>query len=453
MVAAILVGAALLGWPALLNGYPILFSDTGAFLAQTELRAFVWDKPYVYGPFLLLFHGHFSLWGPLLAVLLGLSHLLWLVQRGVRGVATARWHIALCAGLAGLTSAPWVASLLMPDIFAPAVILCLYLLAFATLSRWETVWLTALATLGVAVHLSHLPLAAALVGLTVLLTWRMGPVLRAGLPLVLALALALGLNWVGHGRLAISPFGSVFALARLVADGPAARVIEAECPAAGWHMCRWAGRLPVDSDEFLWEPDGPVWAERLDGAQPGGPISLAPEAGAIVSRTLRAYPAEVARLALGNAWRQLFLTRVGDVLGREEMGDALRERVQSVFGAAEAARLEAGLQWQDRLRGWATALTWQHPWVIVPAALGTLIVWWRALRAGDLARLRLVLFVLVGLTANAVATGALSKPHHRYQARVIWLLPLAAALCWRPPRPGVMVADRRRAPAGQAELA
>ena len=32
---AILGGGALLLWPAALNGYPLVFSDTGAFLAQT----------------------------------------------------------------------------------------------------------------------------------------------------------------------------------------------------------------------------------------------------------------------------------------------------------------------------------------------------------------------------------------------------------------------------------
>jgi hypothetical protein len=36
--------------------------------------------------------------------------------------------------------------------------------------------------------------------------------------------------------------------------------------------------------------------------------------------------------------------------------------------------------------------------------------------------------VLVGITANAAATGALSGPHDRYQARIAWLLPLAALL-------------------------
>lgn len=33
------------------------------------------------------------------------------------------------------------------------------------------------------------------------------------------------------------------------------------------------------------------------------------------------------------------------------------------------------------------------------------------------------LFIVAGLVANAAICGIMSKPHHRYEARLIWLLP------------------------------
>jgi hypothetical protein len=45
--------------------------------------------------------------------------------------------------------------------------------------------------------------------------------------------------------------------------------------------------------------------------------------------------------------------------------------------------------------------------------------------------------VLVGAAANALATGGLSKPHQRYEARILWLVPFAGAL--------VLAGTRRRA--------
>jgi hypothetical protein len=149
-VVAVLGGAALLIWTALFNGYPLLFSDSGGFLHQTLGPLMLWDKPYIYGPFLHAFHLRISLWGPVIAQGLILSHLLWLMQRAVCARATPLWHIGLCAFAALATAAPFSAALLMPDIFAPIVVLGLFLLGFggAALSRWEQVYLVFLVALG-----------------------------------------------------------------------------------------------------------------------------------------------------------------------------------------------------------------------------------------------------------------------------------------------------------------
>ena len=46
---AIAGGGILLIWPALANGYPLLFSDTGSFMEQLLLPTMIWDKPWIYG--------------------------------------------------------------------------------------------------------------------------------------------------------------------------------------------------------------------------------------------------------------------------------------------------------------------------------------------------------------------------------------------------------------------
>lgn len=441
--AAIAGGAALLLWPALLNRYPLVFSDTGAFLAQTVMGWPVWDKPFIYGPLLHAFHWRVSLWLPVLAQGVLLSWLLWLVQRVVWGRAAAGWHLLLCAGLAALTAAPWFASLLMPDILAPALVLALFLLGFGgdRLKRAELWALGLVATLAIAAHLSHLPVAAALLLPVAFLRRRWRAVLRCVAPLLAAVLLLLATNWVVHGRLALSPYGAVFALARLVADGPAARTIAARCPEAGWHLCRWAGRLPTDSDLFLWQGDGPVWAPRLDGATPGGPISLAPEAAVILRETLAREPLAVLRAAAGNTLRQLGMVRVGDMLGPENLQASVARQLALGFPAAEQRRFEWSLQAQGKLPEAAALLLWPHGAVLLLGALAALLAGVDAARARDARRLGLLLCVLVGLGANAAATGALSRSHDRYQARIAWLLPLAGLLAWRRGVPVAAVRD------------
>ncbi|WP_206030230.1 hypothetical protein [Roseomonas sp. AR75] len=453
-ILAVLAGALLLAWPAFLNGYPLVFSDTGAFLHQTAPPPsgplVIWDKPHIYGPVLHAFHWRVTLWAPLAAQAAMMSWLLWLVQRALRGAAAPWLHLAVCAAAALLTTAPFTVALLMPDVFAPAVLLALLLLGFCrdALTRAET-WLVALiATLGIAAHLSHLPLAASVVVITLLLTRRLRPALRTALPILGAVLLLLATNWWGHGRAVLSPHGATFALARLQADGPAAAVIRARCPDSGWYLCAFADRLPMDSDAFLWSPDSPV--NRGPDGTPrflGGAL-LSVEAGAIVAETLRSRPLEVAQAMLRNTLAQLGMATAGDTLGDDHLRAALRPRIAEAFPPRERAAYDAALQPRGLLREAVAPVLWLHGPVLLLGAALALLAWWRAALRHDLRRLGLVVGLLVGVTANAFATGALSKPHLRYEARILWLMPVIAALALLP-RAGPREDSRSVGPAGR----
>jgi hypothetical protein len=433
---AILAGGLLLIWPAFVNGYPILFSDSAAFLAQTAGPLMIWDKPWIYGPFAWVFHQHVTLWGTVLAQGIIVSHLVWLLAR-VLGRAAPSRHVAICAALGLLTTAPWSAALVMPDILTPVAILCAALLGWGwdRLGHAERAWLIALGCVATASHLSNLPVAFALVVLALMLRAGRNTALRVAMPLAGAILLLLGTNLVGHGRLSLSPYGSTFFLARLIADGPAARTIAARCPEAGWYLCAFAGHLPTHSDVFLWAPDSPV-NRRPDGTPIFlGGVILAPEAGAIIAETLRREPLAVIRDGLANFIGQLRRNRIGDTLSRHDTGQGVRPEISRDFPAAEVVRLDASRQMRDRLKPIGRALNPLHSSALILALPIVLLAWRRLHRAHDTRRLGLLLCLLVGLTGNALATGALSMPHHRYQARVVWLLPLAAMLLWRRPEP------------------
>jgi hypothetical protein len=321
----------------------------------------------------------------------------------------------------------------MPDAFAPAVLLALLLLGFSrdALSRAEAAALGVLAALGIAAHLSHLPLAVAMLAIVLLLTRRVAPALRVALPIAGAVAMLLGTNLWGHGRAVLSPHGATFLLARLQADGPAARVIRDRCPDAGWYLCAFADRLPMDSDDFLWRSDSPV--NRAPDGTPrflGGAL-LSTEAGAIVRETLRAHPIEVARAMLGNALRQLVIAGAGDTLVNDHLAAAVRPRIAEAFPPRELAAFDASLQARGLLPAAIAPILPIHAPVLLLGAALALAALWR----GDSLRRRLIIGLLIGVAANAFATGALSKPHQRYEARILWLVPVVAALTLLPRRP------------------
>ncbi len=433
-IAACLLGALLLTWPALLNGYPLVFIDTVSYLHHTTLPEPPWDKTLAYGPFLHLFHWQATLWPAMAAQGLIGSHLLWLAQRMARGRAGAGAHLLLCAGLGALTSAPWFLATLMPDAFAALAPLCLLLLGFGTLRPWERLWVTLLGALGIAFHLSHLPTALALLALVALLARRVAPVRRAALPLGLALGLLLGANLATFGRAALSPHGSVFLLARLQDDGPATATLRAHCPAAGWHLCAFLDGLPMDSDEFLWDGTSPLNREADGTPREMGGVQGAAEARAIIATTLRERPAEVAQAMLRNAVRQAALVGVGDTLGNAHLALSARRPIATAFPPRELAAFDAGLQMRGELRARAAPFLAPHQPVLLLALAALPWLLWRAFRRGETPRAALLAGALLALGANAVATGALSKPHDRYQARIVWLLPMAVMLAALPRR-------------------
>jgi len=406
----IVAGAAALLWPAVLNGYPLLFSDTGAFLSQGLDWFMVWDKPWIYGPGLGWSSLKLTLWLPAIAQALLLSWLLWRVL-AVFCCARPMVHMILCVVLALGSAAPWFASLLMADIFAPITVLCLFLIAFGPRrGRWVQVGIAAFA---IATHLAHLIVAGAVLALVLLMRPRaLG---RVALPLVLALGVVTAGSVIGHGRLAVSPYGSVFLLARLVGDGPARDYLHRACPAAGYALCAWVGRLPTDSDQFMWDPEGPVWS------QPGGPPGLALEAGAILRGTFLSEPMGVVRTFAANTARQLVLLRLDEVLGNYWLDETVGERLRRHFPAGEYRRFRASHQLADTLRPLAAPWQGPHSVLLGLAALACLAVPVLARRRQP--RLAaFALLVLGGVLANAFATGALSGPHDRYQARIAWLL-------------------------------
>jgi hypothetical protein len=311
----------------------------------------------------------------------------------------------------------------MPDIFAPVAVLCLFVLGFgASLRPGERRWACVLGAFAIAAHLSHLVVAAACVVVVTLLRRRWRPVLATAAPLLGAVAILLAGNLAGNGRFGISPYGSVFALARLVADGPARVVIERDCPQAGWRMCAWVGRLPRESDVFLWDGDGPVWTT------PGGPKTLAPEASAIVARTLREEPGAELRSALANTWTQLGLVQLGDTLDTNWLEESVVGSLRAYFPPGEEARFRAGMQARGTLPALAAPLNLPFAALLLGGAAASFFLLVAALRRRNSPRAGLAALALAAVLVNAAVGGVLSQPTARYQARIAWLVLLPALM-------------------------
>lgn len=421
-LVAVLASAALLLWPALLNGYPIVFADTGTYLSQAIHRYVGWDRPVFYSLFLFPLHLRLSVWPVVVVQAILAAYLLHLTRRVLRPRSSPFLLVLLTGALSLASPLPWLVCQLMPDVFTPLLVLTLALLGLAggRLSNGERLWLAALAAFMTTTHLSHLPLAVLTLVVIAVAGRRAGShlVLAVATPLAAALAL-IAVNLAAHGRAAVSPYGNVFVLARVLYDGAGMAVLRHRCPDHSWRLCPFLDRFPPSADEFLWRTDSPIILA-------GGHKLVSADAGAIVGQALREHPAEELSAALHNWAVQLASFATGD--GLQPWPSSVTPWIERDFPAAEQARYRAARQTAGTLSipGWMQAL---HRAAAVAGIGFCLFLLVRRRRDPAWTFAAVALFAL---TANAAITGMLSAPHDRYQSRIVWLPAAVALLAWRP---------------------
>jgi hypothetical protein len=125
-----LFGLLALLLPALVNGFPLVFADTGGYLARPFESEFALNRSALYGAFLAAGLPS-NFWFNLLVQGAITSWVLFIALR-IYGLESPLAFFAVIALLCVVTSLPWYVSQLMPDIFLPVAVLAAYLLAFAS---------------------------------------------------------------------------------------------------------------------------------------------------------------------------------------------------------------------------------------------------------------------------------------------------------------------------------
>jgi hypothetical protein len=423
----ILLSATLLLWPALLNGYPIVFDDTGTYLSQAIHRYLGWDRPAFYSLFLYPLHLTLTTWPDIAAQAVLASYTLHLMRRVLLPAASPWWLLPFVALLAVTTALPWFAAQLMPDVFTPLLILALALLVFTPerLSRHEQIWLALFAAFMISAQESSVLLSLALLAALLPLRRVLGAAaplrcpgfVRLAAPPLLALTALVSINLIGFGRAEPFPYGNVFMLARVIYDGPGMDVLRRDCPGARWRLCPYLDRFPATSDQFLWQRDSPI-------VPAGGHKRVSADADAIIAAALRAEPGTELQAWLRNGIIQLGMFATGDEL--HACPTTVTPWIDRDFPLFERAAYAAARQTGNRLAvpDWMQAL---HGIFAVAGVAGCGVVLIVALRRRHVAA-GFAGAVLIAVLANAFIAGGLSTPHHRYGSRVILLAPAVALL-------------------------
>jgi hypothetical protein len=325
-------------------------------------------------------------------------------------VRRASWKLAV---LAIATPVAFVSCVIVPDIFAGLVIcvIMLFATAYGWLSRGVRIACVLIAAGGVSFHASHKPLA---LGLTVIsaawmflntrrkapMPWEQWAFLCA--PLLLGVAVSVALNFAAFGGASLTGKRYPLTLARSVAEGPGKWYLEKNCAHLKYAICEiYPHGVPGTIDSFLWGANG-----VKERATPEQMDRIRAEEADVVLAATRAYPFEELKRLGGNFARQLVLFQPGVGLDARIVLDHAQN---PVLVPAQYDRT-----WVD--------LVGTLSIVGLIGALGFLFVRSRAIRI-----LRpMVGLVLCGILMNDAICVYFSGVTDRYEARVIWLIPLLA---------------------------
>ena len=433
-IAIYLIAASItLSWVALYNGAPLVFADTMSYLTSAYRHEVPGLFSIFYSLFILPFHWGMSFWPVVLVQGALLAHILQLTARAVSGRRIETLEMLLIVGaLSVFSSLPWITGQILPDVFTPMVLLCIFLLTFveAELSGAEIFYVGAVTVLAITTHLSHVPIAGGLILLAIVVKfffWRaqfhvVKLSLRLGLPICIALALMVGVNWLSSREVTLSRNSNVFLLAKWIDEGPALSYLREACPEVGYAVCRQLKDLEGKThDDLKWGNDSPF--KKI-----GTFDELEPEARLIVRATIRKYPYAIVRQAFIDVGIQLSRFQAGDGLSRQ-FARMVAKHVGAIFGTAVGSTFLETKQELGQLP--VTEFRRLH---LIGLGIATGVCFASIFLGRDALprKLQVLLsFVVLGIAWNAIVTGALSGPYDRYLARVVWLICFIALLMAR----------------------
>ena len=425
----VLSGALLLSSHALYNGFPLLYSDTGTYIAACMDGFIPRDRPLTYSYFIRHLSLKETLWIPMFLQCILVSWLTWMAFRHFTQVKrTWPWHLGTLACLSFTTGVAAITCLMIPDLFTPVIVLAGALLLFGkNIGKKTRIFLFVLIAYATTTHLSHYPLLCALIA-TLFVVWfirrkREGArallvntgVLAATIPL--AILITMLMNYSVGGRWQFSPgSGHVFMMNRLIQCGIVNDYLDEICPTRYTTMCVYR---PQPGQDFLWDPNSPLnihyhW-EGWENAKP--------EYDSIIS-DIFSQPKYLKRYIASNihdATVQLYTMHITPIIPLLE-GQAVHDQMHVHFPGDHRTYLRSrqanGKMNMDVINSLQV--------VVISVALVALLLILSLRRFRN--RMSLItplsLWLLAAIIFNALTVVSVAMIDSRYQSRVIWLLPL-----------------------------
>jgi hypothetical protein len=413
--------------PAIWNRFPLLEWDTGGYLARWFEGTLVPSRSTTYGLFLAA-SAPLQFWP---ALVLQAAAAVWIVALVLRVHHFPAQRLGLptiVAALSVVTALPWLASVLLTDIFAGLAVLALHILVCLPdrVSSRERLGLVLFVGFAGSTHSGTYAVLLGLIMVALVLAWRLPRLVpRAALPhgiagVALGAVLLLAGNYIVARQIAWTPGGYGIAFARMLQDGIVTRYLNDHCPDPRLRLCPYRNQLPLDADEFLW---GDSVFDKL-----GRFTGLDDEMRSIVLGSLREYPAMQIKAALVATAKQLVTVGTGEGINANmwHTYGIIKDRTPYNLAAMRAAHQ----QHNDLNFNLIDKVHIPVAWAAMALLPLLIVLGWRNVAFADIGILTGT--IVLSLLGNAAVCGIISNPHDRYGSRIVWIAALAVAMAiWR----------------------
>jgi hypothetical protein len=293
-----------------------------------------------------------------------------------------------------------------------------------TLTSFDRIVLPVLMWFCIVSHATHLLLTGfILVLLAVLLVLRRRTMEGRGralatvaIVLVIAAASQLTLHKFLYGRASLDGNRLPYLSARFIADGPEREYLQTHCATEHWVLCANVDRLPSNDDEFIWGDDT-IWTRSSQTERK----QMLREEVPLIVRTVRTYPKQQIGISLHAFLDQLNDFGVNDFDNNMWMEDHMEETMTGAH-----ATYECSLQAHDHVP--SEFFTELQRWPVYAAAVALVVFVPLLMKLGKRTLPSFCVVIVPTLIVNAFLAATLSEVDSRFQARVIWLLPLLALI-------------------------
>ena len=436
----IFIGAIILQIIAFYNTYPLVYSDTGTYIYSGFDLFVPNDRPILYGILIRLLSFKESLWLVVFFQNLITSFLIFEVIRlFVKDKQTYFFYLAIGVLVLG-TSVGWYSNQIMPDFFAPVLILSwVWILFQNNTSTAKKILIWIIFIIANCTPFSHLFLSTLLFLLLLLfqipfsqkhlffkLHFQRKRIFSLLFLVVFSWILLPSLHATFGGGFKLSKGSHVFLVANLNEKGILKLILDKHCESGelvGCTLCEEKDDLPVNIDNFIWAGE---FLERH-----GGWHNSKEQFDKIISISLKEPKFLISNIYYSAIFglSQLPQIETGEGLSSYAEHSAPYGQVHWRFNRELNAYLNSK---QNEYGGVGLNFDTINIFHISLVLLSILFLFFLTQKSTlyniPKAHISVIHFVIIGILCNSFITVGLSAPYSRYQSRVIWLIPLIALI-------------------------